>query len=744
MSNFGFKNGLRSLSRRPFLKGMWSASVLNAIPKPVADRFGAKLGGWTFNQDAPDFIEYHDVSSDFHKRKTEELPAQGYRLISLSLYDYPYTSGWLGYFIKPRYAGVWVRGSGPPQQFVQDVDESGFQAQFDALALAGFKPTVLAATTSFFRQSFFNSYTRHRFAAVFEKTAGPIPLTRYHLVSGDASDSRTIQHWMEQARCNRWKPTTLTVYGTPLLPLFAGVWEPDPAAIAWSADGLMETSAEYQQRFDAQVTAWNRPAYITVSPSGRYLSLFQDDQVGPWITRLNMAKADFERQKDQFIKEGFFPLVLQAGGVGSSVRYAAIFTKRAKPVERHFMLKDSEDIQNNEIDDVIRNMMSANGVRQAALAVINGTKLLFARGYTLAEPGYPLATATTYFRVASCSKILTVLAVLRLAQDGRLGLDDRIQARLHLTTPNGQAPIDPRFNNVTIRQALTRFSGLRGKWDDGLQVVRAFDVDGRLPATKLQIARYAIGQPRLFESEPGQPRPDNRLSDFGYLLVSLVIERVSGASGEPFAQLVRDIVGRPLGATRIRSGTNLVLEQPSDEARYHDDRLTLGRSVTSNDQPLVPFQYGVDNFPILSGAGGLSVAAVDFARVLAALNLSNNNPLLNQNWINTMLAEFIGWDFYGGINRFGNFHRSKGGLLEGLQSTVNFTQHQISYVIYWARDDVRGKAPAECMPPDFQVLNGPLWEPEFPALQDAIQDAIRRNLAPMTRDRFPDYGMPSF
>jgi CubicO group peptidase (beta-lactamase class C family) len=194
--------------------------------------------------------------------------------------------------------------------------------------------------------------------------------------------------------------------------------------------------------------------------------------------------------------------------------------------------------------------------------------------------------------------------------------------------------------------------------------------------------------------------------------------------GESFAQLVRDRIGLPLQAGRIRNGKALVSEQEPDEARYHDDALRLLPSVMSDEQPPVPAQYGAFNIPAWDAPGGLSVAAVDFARVLASLNLRKNNPVINRDLIDLMLRDFIGWDFpHGNGTPAGKYHRLKGGLLDGLQSTVNFTQGGFAYVVYWAKDDVRG-----------------VWYPEFPALQGAINKV----LDPKSRDRFPDFGMPSF
>jgi CubicO group peptidase (beta-lactamase class C family) len=665
----------------------------------------------------PEFIDYHGVTPSFHRDQTHILPRQGFRLVSLSVFDFSFH--WF-FNVEPRYTAVWLRRRGRPQRFVQDLDAAGFQSAFDQYAGAGFKPTIIAATTSIFGTD--------RFAAVFEETTDRIPLTRHGLVSGPDNDQGTIEFWTREARLRGWRPTTLTVYGTANRPRFAGVWEPNRAAVAWSTDGLTDTLDAYQQRFNAQATALNRPAYVTVSPSVRYLSLFQDDQIDPRIQVHGITDSEYQSQRDEFESEGFFPLSVQAGGNGGAVRYAALFVQKAGIIRRQFTLADSPDLQRNDVDNVIEDMMVAYGIRQAALAVVYGTRLLFARGYTFAEPDYPQATATTYFRVASLSKVLTAMVVMQLAEQGHLRLDDRIQDVLQLTTPAGGPPIDARFDQVTIEQALTLYSGLRHKWDEGPAVVGAFGAS--LPATREQIARYAIGQPGLMLRDPGQRDPE-RLSDFGYLLVSLLVEQILGPRAGPFAQIVHDRFGVPVGATRIRSGVELVAGQPQDEAKYHAETLALDRSVMSDDQPLVPVQYGHFSLYAMPASGGLSVGAVDFARVLAALNLRAGNPVLSAASIDTMLRDFIGWDAWFDDTPPGSFHRVKGGLLDGLQSVANFTQgDHFPYVLYWAKDSL---PPRDDRPPDPDHL----WYPEFPPLEQAIRSTI----APGARDRFPDFGM---
>lgn len=90
----------------------------------------------------------------------------------------------------------------------------------------------------------------------------------------------------------------------------------------------------------------------------------------------------------------------------------------------------------------------------AAVTVTRGTDVLYAGGLGADGEGSPV-TADTRMRIASLSKSFTALAVLLLAEQGRLDLDDPVVEylpELHLD--------DPRAARITIRQLLDHSSGL--------------------------------------------------------------------------------------------------------------------------------------------------------------------------------------------------------------------------------------------------------------------------------------------
>ena len=118
------------------------------------------------------------------------------------------------------------------------------------------------------------------------------------------------------------------------------------------------------------------------------------------------------------------------------------------------------------IDSAVTDIMGKFGVRGASLAIVRDTKLILARAYNWTEPGAPKVSPTTRFRQASCSKLVTALAIHQLIEEGSIGLGQTVQSILQLKTPTGDDPIDGRFASVTIRHLLEHTSGLVTTYSD--------------------------------------------------------------------------------------------------------------------------------------------------------------------------------------------------------------------------------------------------------------------------------------
>src|SRR3954453_8517113 len=83
------------------------------------------------------------------------------------------------------------------------------------------------------------------------------------------------------------------------------------------------------------------------------------------------------------------------------------------------------------VDAFVRGLMTKRHIPGASVAVVRDGKVVLAKGYGLAnvELGVP-ATEDTVYQLAAVTKTLTATAVMILAKEGKLSLDDRITAKL--------------------------------------------------------------------------------------------------------------------------------------------------------------------------------------------------------------------------------------------------------------------------------------------------------------------------
>ena len=657
-----------------------------------------------------DIVAWHGRTFDQHIGIRDDAAKQGYRFLSLSIY---------GPTSAPLYAAVMIkRPVVVAQRDWPKLTADQFQQVFNDQAKLGYGPVMIAATGSF---------SDPLFAAVFQQQ-NPIPLTRHRLHSGDASDLGTIQGMNTKAKSEGLILHWAASYGDAGNPGFAAIWVPNTGHVLWNNDGLLDDTATYQARFNAETSAWCRPAFVTLDGDNRYMSFFVDNEVGPWVARHNMTPDSYQTEFNTWTGKSFFPVCVQAAGSsGSSARFAALFVQSENAVAKQFHA--TGPVANTDIDNVIRQAMQDSPVRNASLAIVHGTKLVYARGYTMAEPNWPTVQPTTFFRMASVSKTVTALAVFQLIETGKLKLSDKLQDILQLKTPSGGAPADARFANITIQHLLEHKSGLNpNAFTNAPAVMQAFVQAGHsasLPVTAAMTDAYIASLGMV--STPGSSQAYNNC---GYYLLGRVVAHLRGKS-RPIDAYQASLFD-PLAIHRIRRGTSLISAQPNDEARYQDPNIPVGPSDMTPDRPLVPSEYGTEQLEIMEGSGGLTGATTDIARLIAIMIDQKDNPALKRATITSMLSDGAaltaagmgraGYGFDALVNQGGgNFYGQKGGSLASSGNVLEFNG-QWGFALCWG-----GKATAATS-----------WYPDYPTVMN-----IAKNAAWGTTDLFPQFGMPS-
>lgn len=243
------------------------------------------------------------------------------------------------------------------------------------------------------------------------------------------------------------------------------------------------------------------------------------------------------------------------------------------------------------VDDLMRDAMRQHPIPGAALAIIRRGQTVKTAAYGMAslERRAP-ATPETAFEIGSITKQFTAAAILLLAQEGKLAVDDKISRYLKDTPAN--------WSQITIRQLLTHTSGLKNY--TGLA---GFEMARHL--TQAQFISQIAAQPLDFA--PGEKWS---YCNTGYNLLGYIIENVSGKSyGDFLAQKIFAPLG--MGATALRGpGAN----PPLRATGYETNR--AGRFVIRDPDLTDIFAAGA----LVSTVGDLAKwnAALDADRILTA------------------------------------------------------------------------------------------------------------------------------
>lgn len=201
----------------------------------------------------------------------------------------------------------------------------------------------------------------------------------------------------------------------------------------------------------------------------------------------------------------------------------------------------------HDIDDLLRAYQGK--VPGASVLVLRDGVPLLRRSWGLRnlEDAIP-ATPQTNYRLASMTKQFTASAILLLAEDGKLSLDDRIRRWL----PSLPASAD----NVTIRHLLTHTGGLIDYEDimpEAPPAPVAAAPGSALPPTSSEVVDDPrkqlrdIGVLHLLENQSRvyfAPGSAYRYSNSGYALLALIVER---ASARTFPDFLRARIFEPLG-----------------------------------------------------------------------------------------------------------------------------------------------------------------------------------------------------
>lgn len=221
------------------------------------------------------------------------------------------------------------------------------------------------------------------------------------------------------------------------------------------------------------------------------------------------------------------------------------------------------------------NLMRAWRIPGATLVIVKHGKLITARGYGWSdiESRQPMQP-NELFRIASVSKTITAATTLKLVEENKLSLDDKVFSILNdLRAPNTRA-VNPALYQITVRDLLQMSSGwytegpgsldpLFGPWSSRT----IYQLGGKIPPDCIAATQLMMGRHLQF-----RPGTQYSYSNLNYCMLGLIINKVTGQPYSPisYENYVRTQILAPLGITDMRLGRSALYDRQPNEVKYYN------------------------------------------------------------------------------------------------------------------------------------------------------------------------------
>ncbi|XP_052086879.1 uncharacterized protein LOC127724072 isoform X2 [Mytilus californianus] len=345
--------------------------------------------------------------------------------------------------------------------------------------------------------------------------------------------------------------------------------------------------------------------------------------------------------------------------------------------------------------------MQQQDITGGSLAICFHGKLIYTQGYGVANSGLK-ALSTSLFRLASISKTITAVGILKLVEDGKLKLDQKIFGQngiLKKYKPSGKG--DKKLLKITVRHLLQHSGG----WDRD-QVGDA--VFWKLPKKKRvdpysdeALIKYMLSWKLQFT-----PGKRHAYSNLGYLILGKVMEAVTGM---PYINYIQEICR----SFNVLPGYAKQIDSYPLEVKYFNNRENILEPSVFEEEGSVPAQYGGFKMEGTESYGGLVMSVVELLALFNQIN-SGDRPLVAEECFRLMIERpsyELGDQWYGlGLDVQNNgLSWGHTGAMEGTSTTVHCHKSGLSWALFfntWAKDmDLDGLMKYGLS----KILHLPLW-----------------------------------
>ncbi|HVM87372.1 MAG TPA: serine hydrolase domain-containing protein [Puia sp.] len=262
------------------------------------------------------------------------------------------------------------------------------------------------------------------------------------------------------------------------------------------------------------------------------------------------------------------------------------------------------------IDNTVNTFMNNYNLPGLSLAISKDENLVYVKGYGEAiSQSNQAVTTQSLFRIASLSKQITSIAIMKLLDQGKIKMTDKVfGSGSILGTDFGTQPYGTGISDITVDELLHHTAG--GWPNDGTDPMFSN------PAmTASQLITWTLDNMPLDHT----PGTNYEYSNFGYCVLGRVIEKITG---QTYADAVNTLVLQPCGITDMSIAGNTLADRITNEVEYY------GQSGEN------PYIYNIKR---MDSHGGWLASATDLARILVHVDgFSNKADILSSNAITVM------------------------------------------------------------------------------------------------------------
>lgn len=306
------------------------------------------------------------------------------------------------------------------------------------------------------------------------------------------------------------------------------------------------------------------------------------------------------------------------------------------------------------IDNAVTAFMTTYQIPGVSIAITKNGKLVYLKSYgKMSATDNTPVTDNSLYRIASVSKPITAVGIMKLLEANKLTLDSKIFGTGSILGNDYPTTQMANLTDITVRHLLHHTVGVWGN--------DANDPMFKNPAMNHeQLIKWTLDN---YPATTG--RGTYRYSNFGYCLLGRIIEKLSGKTYEQF---IKDEVLTPCGISNMSIAGNTLSDRKPNEVIY------TGQSGYS------PYSY---NIPRMDSHGGWIASAKDLAKFMIRVDGFSNKPdILQPATITAMTTRSVpssnyaaGW----GVNNTNHWWHT--GSLPGTASEIIRANSGFSWVI---------------------------------------------------------------